>query len=74
MVAHHSSVGIAHKLDPEIALLHFGAFADVAGLWVEDIHKITLSEVLSEYPRLEFNLGMIKKFKESLSLLSSKIS
>jgi hypothetical protein len=32
MVALHNSVGIAHKLDPEIALLHYGAGADVAGL------------------------------------------
>jgi HD superfamily phosphodiesterase len=39
MVVHHNSVGIAHKLDPEIALLHFGAGADVAGLWINDIHK-----------------------------------
>jgi len=60
MVVHHNSVGIAHKLDPEIALLHFGAGADVAGLLIKDIHKVTLSEVLSEFPRLDFKQGMIK--------------
>jgi hypothetical protein len=39
MVALHNSVGIAHKLDPEIALLHYGAGADVAGLWAYDLNK-----------------------------------
>ncbi len=67
MVAHHNSVGIAHKLDPEIALLHYGAGADVAALWISDIHKKTLSEVLSEYPRLNFKEGMSKLLSEQLS-------
>jgi len=67
MVAHHNSVGIAHKLDPEIALLHYGAGADVAALWISDIHKKTLSEVLSEYPRLDFKEGMSKLLSEQLS-------
>jgi hypothetical protein len=37
MVALHNSVGIAHKLDTEIALLHYGAREDVAGLWAHDL-------------------------------------
>lgn len=67
MVAHHNSVGVAHKLDPEIALLHYGAGADVAALWIDDIHKKTLSEVLSEYPRLDFKEGMVKLIAEQVS-------
>lgn len=67
MVVHHNSVGIAHKLDPEIALLHFGAGADVAGLWINDIHTKTLSEVLSEYPRLNFKQGMVKLLSEQIN-------
>ncbi|MDC3332631.1 HD domain-containing protein [bacterium] len=67
MVVHHNSVGIAHKLDPEIALLHFGAGADVAGLWIKDIHKKTLSEVLSEFPRLDFKQGMIKLLSDQIN-------
>ena len=58
MIVHHNSVGVAHKLDPEIALLHFGAGADVAGLWLHDIHTKTLSEVLTAFPRLGFKQGM----------------
>ena len=67
MVVHHNSVGFAHKMDPEIALLHFGAGADVAGIMVKDIHTTTLAEVLSEYPRLDFKEGMAK-------LLTSQIN
>ncbi|WP_445365922.1 HD domain-containing protein [Microbulbifer sp. ANSA001] len=58
MIAHHNSVGIAHKKDPEIALLHFAAGLDIAGLWLSDIHPKTLSEVINEYPRLDFKQGM----------------
>jgi hypothetical protein len=67
MVVHHNSVGIAHKLDPEIALLHFGAGADVAGIMIKDIHKKTLSEVLSEFPRLDFKQGMIKLVSDQIN-------
>lgn len=66
MVAHHNTVGVAHKLDPEIALLHYGAGADVAALWISDIHKKTLTEVLEEYPRLDFKQGMIKLLSEQM--------
>ncbi|WP_396588010.1 hypothetical protein [Bermanella sp. R86510] len=54
MVALHNSVGIAHKKDPEIALLHFGAGLDVAALWIKDIHPTTLQEIIAEHPRLDF--------------------
>jgi hypothetical protein len=60
MIALHTSVGIAHKHEPEIALLHYGAGADVLGLWLHDIHKKTLQEILTEYPRLDFKEGMSK--------------
>lgn len=58
MVALHNSVGVAHKREPEIALLHYGAGVDVLGLWVNDIHRATLDEVISEFPRLDFKQGM----------------
>ena len=67
MVALHNAVGIADKLDPEIALLHFGAGADVAGLWLKDIHKNTLREILSEYPRLGFKEGLSRLLVEQIN-------
>lgn len=66
MVALHNSVGVAHKREPEIALLHFGAGADVAGLWLHDIHARTLEEVIAEYPRLGFKKGMIRLITEQI--------
>ena len=66
MVALHNSVGIAHKLDPEIALLHFGSGADVAGLWIHDIHRRTLDEVIAEFPRLDFKKGMVRLISEQI--------
>jgi len=67
MVAHHNSVGIAHKKDPEIALLHFAAGLDVAGLWLNDINPKSLFEVIDLYPRLDFKEGMKSLLKEQVS-------
>jgi len=53
-IALHSAVGIAHKREPEIALLHYGAGADVIGIRLDEIPRFALSEALSTYPRLDF--------------------
>lgn len=66
MVALHNAVGKAHKLDPEIALLHYGAGADVAGLWLGDLHKDTLKDILAEYPRLDFKTGFSELMTEQI--------
>lgn len=66
MVALHNSVGVAHKCDPEIALLHFGAGADVAGLWVHDIHRQTLHEVLDAYHDEGCKEGMAKLIQQQV--------
>jgi|GEM_PF-1038796 len=58
MVALHNSVGIADKKDTEIALLHFGAGADVVGLNIRDIHPNTVSEILEQHPLLDFRHAM----------------
>jgi hypothetical protein len=67
MVALHNSVGVAHKHEPEVALLHYGAGADVAGLWIHDIHRDTLHEVLELYDDHGCKEGMIKLIKEQVS-------
>lgn len=66
MVALHNSVGVAHKREPEIALLHYGAGADVLGLWIHDIHRKSLDEVISEFPRLEFKQGMARLISDQI--------
>ncbi|MGH8506926.1 MAG: hypothetical protein ACRETM_13365 [Stenotrophobium sp.] len=58
MVALHNSVGVAHKREPEIALIHLGAGTDVLGFDVKSIHKRTMQEILAEYPRIGFGEAM----------------
>ena len=53
-IALHSAIGIAHKKDPEIALVHFGAGVDVIGIRHDEIPKNTLHEVLEQYPRYDY--------------------
>ena len=50
----HMDVGRAGKERPEVALLHFGAAADVTGMRLEDIHPRTVHEVLASHPREGF--------------------
>lgn len=67
-VALHSAVGIADKLDPEIALVHFGAGVDVLGLRMDEIPQGMLAEVLDKYPRLDFKTSfstMLRQQAES---------
>lgn len=47
----HMDVGRAGKERAEVALLHFGAAADVTGMRLEDIHPRTVEEVLASHPR-----------------------
>ncbi len=51
-IALHSSVGIADKREPEIALLHYGAGVDVIGFRIEAIAPGAREAILDRYPRL----------------------
>lgn len=53
-IALHTSLGIAHKYQPEIALLHFGTGMDLFGMRLDEIPKGSLEAVLAAYPRGEF--------------------
>lgn len=53
-IALHTSIGIAHKRDPETALVHFGAGVDVIGIRFDEIPPNILSRILEDYPRLGF--------------------
>lgn len=50
----HMDVGRAGRERPEVALLHFGAAADVTGMRLEDIHPQTVAEILDAHPRAGF--------------------
>ncbi len=53
-IALHSSVGIAHRREPEVALVHFGAGADLLGLRLDDVPPDLLQHILARHPRLAF--------------------
>lgn len=67
-IALHSSVGIAHKREPEIALLHYGAGVDVIGFHNEDIAPNTLRDIVSSHPRLDFKEAFIRLLEEQVIL------
>lgn len=53
-IALHSAVGIAHKREPEIVLVHYGAGVDVIGFRAEDISVETRDAIVNAYPRHDF--------------------
>lgn len=53
-IALHTSLGIADRCEPEIALLHFGTGMDLFGMRLDEIPKDALERVLAEYPRADF--------------------
>jgi hypothetical protein len=54
----HTSLGIASRKQPEIALVHLGASADVLGMRLSDISSEVVEIILESYPRLSFNTAM----------------
>lgn len=67
-IALHSAVGIAHALDPEIALVHFGAGVDVIGIRIDEIPANMLREVLENYPRLGFKEAFSAALRKQVKL------
>jgi HD superfamily phosphodiesterase len=61
-VALHTSVGIASRKRPEIALVHIGAGVDVMGMGFDIIPSEAVERTLEAYPRLDFK----KAFAETL--------
>lgn len=61
-VALHTSIGIASRKRPEIALVHIGAGMDVIGLALDAIPSEAVARTLEAFPRLNFK----KAFSETL--------
>jgi hypothetical protein len=53
-IALHTTVGIAHRKQPEVALVHLGAGADAIGLRLDEIPPNLLQQIVKAYPRREF--------------------
>lgn len=53
-IALHTSLGVADRYQPEIAMLHFGTGMDLFGMRVEEIPRDTLQQVLAAHSREGF--------------------
>lgn len=53
-IALHSSAGIAGSREPEVAMVHYGAGADLFGLRLDEIPEIDVEELLGRWPRCDF--------------------
>lgn len=53
-IALHSAADIADRREPEVALVHFGAFVDVMGLRKDEISPQLIDDTIAVYPRLGF--------------------
>ncbi|MET0309242.1 MAG: HD domain-containing protein [Sphingomonas sp.] len=66
-IALHTTPGIPHFMQPEIALLHGAAGMDVAGRGYSDFTSEEREAVISKYPREpDFESGIIDAFYEGL--------
>jgi hypothetical protein len=59
-IALHTSIGIASRKQPEIALVHLGAGMDAFGLRAEDIPQETVEKAIEAYPRLGWNRACLE--------------
>jgi hypothetical protein len=53
-VALHSSVCIANRREPEVAMVHYGAGCDLLGIRFDEIPKAAMAQTLERYPREDF--------------------
>jgi hypothetical protein len=67
-IALHTTADIADRREPEVALVHFGAYVDVLGFRVDEISPQLIDETIALYPRLGFK----KAFTEALAELARK--
>ena len=63
-IALHSSGGIADRREPEVTLVHFGAFVDVMGLRKDEISPQLIDDTIALYPRLGFKQAFVEALAE----------
>ena len=65
-IALHTSVGIASRKRPEIALVHIGAGVDVIGMGLDQLPPI-LWETIEALPRHDFNKAFFKELVDTIA-------
>jgi hypothetical protein len=66
-IALHTSVGIATRKRPEIALVHIGAGVDVIGMGLDKLPKNLVAETIEALPRHDFNNGFFKVIVDTIA-------
>lgn len=65
-IALHTSLGIAHRMRPEIALVHAGSGTDVVGLAAAALPDGLAARVHAAFPRLENGSGLTEAIVEQI--------
>jgi HD domain-containing protein len=66
-IALHTSIGIASRKRPEIALVHIGAGVDVLGLELDKLPARLVAETLEALPRHDFKNAFFATLVETLA-------
>ena len=61
-IALHTTVGVAERKQPEIALVQFGAWLDVIGMRHEELDPDRVAAVIAAFPRLDFKREIVQAF------------
>jgi hypothetical protein len=65
-IALHTSIGIASRKRPEIALVHIGAGVDVLGLELDKLPPDLVAKTLDALPRHDFKSAFFRELVETL--------
>ncbi len=66
-IALHTSVGIASRKRPEIALVHIGAGVDVIGVGLDQLPPNLVAETIGALPRHDFNKAFFKELVDTIA-------
>jgi hypothetical protein len=66
-IALHTSIGIASRKRPEIALVHIGAGIDVLGLELNKLPPTLVAQTIEALPRHDFNKAFISVLVDTIA-------
>lgn len=66
-IALHTSIGIASRKRPEIALVHVGAGVDVLGMGLDALPSRLVAETIDALPRHDFKNAFFSTLVETLA-------
>lgn len=74
-IAGHITIGVADDLGDPAGFVSAGAFVDVAGARMHELHPEWVEQVIRQYPRLNFRQHLLKAFEaEAAAVPQGRIS